>query len=49
MSNCSDETHQELMITVMDMVTSYVIVVYCNDTLFGTSAPRPHHSEAAQI
>ena len=32
-------SHQKLMITVMDMVTSYVIVVYSNDTQFGTSVP----------
>ena len=36
-------SHQKLMITVMDMVTSYVIVVYSNDTTFGTSVLGQSH------
>ena len=41
------------MITVMDMETSYVIVVYSNDVSFTTSAhtvtSHPRHSEMLKI
>ena len=41
------QSNIELMITVMDMETSYVIVVYNNDVSFTTSAhtaiSRPRH------
>ena len=41
------------MITVMDMETSYVIVVYSNDVSFTTSAhtvtSHPRHSEILKI
>ena len=38
-------SHQQLMITVMDMVTSYVIVVYCNET---HHLPHLHPSNTTQ-